>query len=158
MEFTVSNKSLSKWQDMMAELGVESQMREEDLIKKKMKEFAESVKREKAHLEHLAKYHFKSKKEVLDYIYSGSVMIDEDGYDDGFGPDKFKLMEDGSIGHWSLWLSDDDCVVLGTFWRTQSKESFEAWLDKCFNNVDHLDNGYLPVWHKQFNYYKYGIY
>lgn len=148
MEFTVSNKSLSKWQDMMAELGVESQMREEDLIKKKMKEYVEKVKREKTHLEHLAKYHFKSKKEVLDYIYSGHEMIEEDS-GCGFPADRIKLLENDLVGHWSLWLSDDDCVVLGTFWRSQSKESFEAWLDKCFSSVEHLDNGYLPVWHKQ---------
>ena len=150
MEFTVSNKSVSKWQDMMAEFGVESQMREEDLIKKKVKEFIEKVKREKAHLEHLAKYHFKSKKEVLDYIYSGKEMIEgEPG--GGFSADKIKLLENGMVGHWSLWLSDDDCVVLGTFWKTETIKQFENWLDKCFNNVEHLDNGYLPVWHKQFN-------
>ena len=146
MEFKVSNQS--KWQDMMAELGVESQMRKEDLLKKIKQEFAEKVKREKAHLEHLVKYHFKSKKEVLDYIYSGNEMIEGDACG-GFPADKIKLLESGLVGHWSLWLSDDDCVVLGTFWRTQSKESFEAWLDKCFSDVDHLDNGYLPVWHKQ---------
>ena len=147
MEFTVSNKSLSKWQDMMAELGVESQMREEDLLKKKMKEFDENVKREKAHLEHLKQYHFKSKKEVLDYIYAGNEMIEGDACGD-FPADKIKLLESGWVGHWSLWLSDDDCVVLGTFWKSETKESFEAWLDKCFSNVEHLDNGYLPVWHK----------
>ena len=133
----------------MAELGVESQMREEDLLKKKMKEFVEKAKREKAHFEHLTKYHFKSKKEVLDYIYSGNEMISGDICGD-FPADRIKLLESGRIGHWSLWLSDDDCVVLGTFWRTQSKELFEAWLDKCFSNVEHLDNGYLPVWHKQY--------
>ena len=145
MEFTVSNQS--KWQDMMAELGVESQMREEDLLKKKMKEFNENVKREKAHLEHLAKYHFKSKKEVLDYIYSGHEMIEGDACGD-FPADKIKLLESGNVGHWSLWLSEDDCVVLGTFWKSETKKEFETWLDKCFGNVDHLDNYikfYIPI-------------
>ena len=148
MEFTMSSKSKTNWQDLMAELGVESQMRPEDVIKKHEKERIEKEIQEKKHLEHLKKYHFRSKKEVLDYIYSGHEMIEgESG--GGFHPDRIKLMDDGSIGHWSLWLSDDDCVVLGYFWRSRTKEKFEAWLDKIFDsNNNYLDHGYFPLWHK----------
>ena len=57
-------------------------------------------------------------------------------------------MENGTVGHWSLWLSDDDCCVLGSFWKTQCKESFEKWINSCFEKSDFLDNGYMPSWHR----------
>ena len=130
----------------MEEMGVESQMSESALIKKKMKDFAEKCRKEAKHLEHLQKYHFKSPKEIFDYVYSGHIMYDEPN---GICEDKIKLMENGTVGHWSLWLSDDDCCVLGTFWRTQSKESFENWINRCFSDESFLDNGYFPNWHKK---------
>lgn len=145
MEFKMSEKSKKNWQNLMDELRVESQMTEEALIEKKAKEFAEKVRKEKEHLEHLKKYHFKSAKELIDYVYSGNILIDEDTF---ICQDKIKLMENGTIGHWSLWLSNDDCCVLGTFWRTQSKEDFEKWINSCFEKTDFLDNGYMRVWHR----------
>ena len=145
MEFKMSEKSKKNWQNLMDELRVESQMTEKALIEKKAKEFAEKVRKEKEHLEHLKKFHFHSAKELIDYVYSGNILIHEDTF---ICQDKIKLMENGPIGHWSLWLSDDDCCVLGTFWRTQSKEDFEKWINSCFEKTDFLDNGYMPGWHR----------
>lgn len=147
MEFKISPKSKSNWQNMMDEMEVESQMSEEALMKKKIREFQEKVKKETKHLEHLEKYHFKSAKEMIDYIYSGKEMVDENNC---ICQDKIKLMDNGSIGHWSLWLTEDDCAVEGYYWRTQSKEDFEKWVN-LISQEDHLDNGYLPVWHKEIN-------
>ena len=137
MEFKMSEKSKNNWQNMMDEMDVESQMSEEALIRKKIKGFAE-------HLKHLEKYHFSSAKEMIDYVYSGKEVTEE--YNPIF-TDKLNLMEDGRIGHLSLWLSDDDCVVEGVYWKTQTKESFEKWVN-LISGEEHLDNGYLPVWHK----------
>ena len=144
MEFKMSEKSKNNWQNMMDEMGVESQMSEEALYEKKIKEYAEKIKKEVEHLEHLEKYHFSSAKEMIDYVYSGKEVTE--GYNPIF-TDKIKLMEDGRIGHLSLWLSDDDCVVEGVYWKTQSKEDFEEWVN-LISGEEHLDNGYLPVWHK----------
>lgn len=144
MEFKMSEKSKNNWQNMMDEMGVESQMSEEALYEKKIKEYAEKIKKEVEHLEHLEKYHFSSAKEMIDYVYSGKEVTEE--YNPIF-TDKIKLMEDGRIGHLSLWLSDDDCVVEGVYWKTQTKESFEKWVN-LISGDEHLDNGYLPVWHK----------
>ena len=144
MEFKMSEKSKNNWQNMMDEMGVESQMSEEALYEKKIKEYAEKIKKEVEHLEHLEKYHFSSAKEMIDYVYSGKEVTE--GYNPIF-TDKIKLMEDGSIGHLSLWLSDDDCVVEGVYWKTQSKEDFEKWVN-LISGEEHLDNGYLPLWHK----------
>ena len=58
MEFKISEKSKNNWENLMNELGIESQMTEEALIAKKIKEFSEAVRKEKEHLEHLKKYHF----------------------------------------------------------------------------------------------------
>lgn len=144
MEFKMSEKSKNNWQNMMDEMGVESQMSEEALYEKKIKEYAEKIKKEVEHLEHLEKCHFSSAKEMIDYVYSGKEVTE--GYNPVF-TDKIKLMEDGRIGHLSLWLSDDDCVVEGVYWKTQSKEDFEEWVN-LISGEEHLDNGYLPVWHK----------
>jgi len=144
MEFKMSEKSKNNWQNMMDEMGVESQMSEEALYEKKIKEYAEKIRKEVEHLEHLEKYHFSSAKEMIDYVYSGKEVTE--GYNPIF-TDKIKLMEDGRIGHLSLWLSDDDCVVEGVYWKTQSKEDFEEWVN-LISGEEHLDNGYLPVWHK----------
>ena len=144
MEFKMSEKSKNNWQNMMDEMGVESQMSEEALYENKIKEYAEKIKKEVEHLEHLEKYHFSSAKEMIDYVYSGKEVTEE--YNPIF-TDKIKLMEDGSVGHLSLWLSDDDCVVEGVYWKTQSKEDFEKWVN-LISGEKHLDNGYLPVWHK----------
>jgi hypothetical protein len=144
MEFKMSEKSKNNWQNMMDEMGVESQMSEEALYEKKIKEYAEKIKKDAEHLEHLEKYHFSSAKEMIDYVYSGKEVTEE--YNPIF-TDKIKLMEDGRIGHLSLWLSDDDCVVEGVYWKTQAKESFEEWVN-LISGEEHLDNGYLPVWHK----------
>ena len=144
MEFKMSEKSKNNWQNMMDEMGVESQMSEEALYEKKIKEFAEKCKKEAEHLEHLEKYHFKTAQEMIDYVYSGKEVTEE------YNPifiDKIKLMKDGRVGHLSLWLSDDDCVVEGVYWKTQTKESFEKWVNKI-SQEDYLDNGYLPLWHK----------
>lgn len=145
MEFKMSDKSKKNWQNLMNEMGVESQMTEEALIEKKKKEFVEKVRKEKEHLEHLEKFHFHSAKELIDYVYRGNELVSEDSF---ICQDKIKLMDNGTIGHWSLWLSDDDCCVLGTFWKTQSKEDFEKWVNSCFSNEDFLDNGYMPYWHR----------
>lgn len=145
MEFKMSDKSKKNWQNLMNEMGVESQMTEEALIEKKMKEFVEKVRKEKEHLEHLKKYHFDSAQKLIDYVYAGNELVSEDAF---ICQDKIKLMENGTVGHWSLWLSDDDCCVLGTFWRTQSKEDFEKWINSCFEKSDFLDNGYMPAWHR----------
>lgn len=147
MEFKISEKSKNNWQNMMDEMGVESQMSEEALMKKKIREFQEKIKKETEHLEHLEKYHFKTAQEMIDYIYSGKEMTEE--YNSIF-TDKIKMMEDGRIGHLSLWLSDDDCVVEGVYWKTQSKEDFEKWVN-LISQEDHLEDGYLPLWHKEFN-------
>ena len=138
MEFKMSDKSKEKWQNLMNEMGVESQMTEEALIEKKKKEF-------KKHLEHLKKYHFNSAQKLIDYVYAGNELVSEDVF---ICQDKIKLMENGTVGHWSLWLSDDDCCVLGSFWKTQSKEDFEKWINSCFEKSDFLDNGYMPAWHR----------
>lgn len=145
MEFIMSAKSKENWQNLMNEMGVESQMTEEALIEKKKKEFAEKVRKEKEHLEHLKKYHFDSAQKLIDYVYAGNELVSEDAF---ICQDKIKLMKNGTVGHWSLWLSDDDCCVLGSFWKTQSKENFEKWINSCFEKSDFLDNGYMPAWHR----------
>lgn len=147
MEFKISEKSKNNWQNMMDEMGIESQMSEEALIRKRIKEVQEKIKKEEEYLKHLEKYHFKTAQEMIDYIYSGKEMIEE--YNSIF-TDRIKMMEDGRIGHLSLWLSDDDCVVEGVYWKTQSKEDFEKWVN-LISQEDHLEGGYLPLWHKQFN-------
>ncbi len=147
MEFKLKEKSKGTWQNMMDEMEVESQMSENALIKKKMRETAERIKKEQAHLEHLEKYHFKTAQDMIDYVYSGGEM------NDGPNPifvDRIKLMEDGTVGHLSLWLTSDDCAVEGVYWRTQTKEQFEAWVH-IIAGEDHLEDGYLPVWHREFN-------
>lgn len=145
MEFKMSEKAKNNWQNMMEEMGVESQMTEEALNSKKMKDLAEKCKKAAEHLEHLEKYHFKSAQEMIDYIYSGKVIVEE--YNPIFS-DKIKLMDNGRVGHLSLWLSYDDCAVEGVYWKTQTKESFEEWVNEI-SQEDYLDNGYLPLWHKQ---------
>lgn len=145
MEFKMTDKSKKNWQNLMNEWDVESQMTKEALIEKMKKELAEKTRLEKEHLEHLKKYHFHSAKELIDYVYAGNILYSEDCFQ---VQDKIKLMENGTVGHWSLWLSDDDCCVLGTFWRTQSKEDFEKWINSCFEASDFLDNGYMPAWHR----------
>ena len=145
MEFKISEKSKKNWENLMNELGIESQMTEEALIAKKIKEFSEAVRKEKEHLEHLKKYHFNSAKELIDYVYSGNILYNDECFE---VQDKIKLMESGNVGHWSLWLSDDDCCVLGTFWKTSSKEDFEKWINSCFDNPEHLDHGYMPYWER----------
>lgn len=145
MEFKMSDKSKKNWQNLMNEMGVESQMAEDALIEKKKKEFAEKVRKEKEHIEHLKKYHFDSAQKLIDYVYAGNELISEDAF---ICQDKIKLMKNGTVGHWSLWLSDDDCCVLGSFWKTQSKEDFEKWINSCFEKSDFLDNGYMPAWHR----------
>lgn len=144
MEFKMSEKSKNNWQNMMEEIGVESQMSEEALIRKKMKEFAEKCKKEAEHLKHLEKYHFSSANEMIDYVYSGHEMISEDTF---MGADIIKLMDNGTIGHYSFWLDEYD-APLGYFWKTQSKQSFENWVN-LISSEEHLDNGYLPAWHKK---------
>lgn len=144
MEFKMSEKSKNNWQNMMDEMGVESQMSEEALYEKKIKEYAEKIKKEVEHLEHLEKYHFSSAKEMIDYIYSGHEMVDDNNR---ICQDRIKLMDDGRIGHWSLWLTEDDCAVEGYYWKTESKAKFEEWVN-LISGEEHLDNGYLPVWHK----------
>jgi hypothetical protein len=144
MEFKMSEKSKNNWQNMMDEMGIESQMSEEALIRKRIKEVQEKIKKEEEYLEHLEKYHFKTAQEMIDYIYSGKEMIEE--YNSIF-TDRIKMMEDDRIGHLSLWLSDDDCVVEGVYWKTQSKEDFEKWVNSI-SQEEHLEDGYLPVWHK----------
>ena len=62
--------------------------------------------------------------------------------------DKIKLMEDGRVGHLSLWLTPDDCAVEGVYWKTQPKEDFEKWVN-LISQEEHLEDGYLPVWHKE---------
>ena len=143
MEFKMSEKSKNNWQNMMDEMGIESQMSEEALYKKKIKEYAEKIKKEVEHLEHLEKYHFSSAKEMIDYIYSGHEMVD-DGNE--ICQDRIKLMDNGCIGHWSLWLDEYD-APLGYFWKTESKKDFEEFVN-LISGEEHLDNGYLPVWHK----------
>ena len=127
----------------ISQLLSEKSQKQVDEIMQIFKEEEEQIreKQRHAHLEFLKKYGFKSAKEVFDYIYSGHEMYD--GYDD-----KIKLMNNGSIGHWALWLSDDDCAVLGYFWRTQTKDSFEEWINSLFSNEGFLDNGYLNYWFK----------
>lgn len=145
MDFKMSEKSKKNWQNLMNEMEIESQMTPDALSDKKIRDEERRINKEKEHIEHLAKYHFKSAQELIDYIYSGGEMVSEDCC---ICEGRIKLMEDGTIGHWSLWLSDDDCVVLGYFWRTQPKESFENWINSCFSDERFLDNGYFPAWHK----------
>ena len=145
MEFKISEKSKAGWQNLMDEMGVESQMSEDALIRKKMKETAEKIKKDAEHKEHLEKYHFKTAQEMIDYVYSGKEVTEE--YNPIF-TDKIKLMEDGRVGHLSLWLSPDDCVVEGVYWKTQSKEDFEKWVN-MISQEEYLDEGYIPVWHKE---------
>jgi hypothetical protein len=145
MEFKISEKSKAGWQNLMDEMGVESQMPEDALIRKKMKETAEKIKKDAEHKEHLEKYHFKTAQEMIDYVYSGKEVTE--GYNPIF-TDKIKLMDDGKIGHLSLWLSPDDCVVEGVYWKTQSKEDFEKWVN-LISQEEYLDDGYIPVWHKE---------
>ena len=144
MEFKISAKSLPKWQNMMNEMGIESQMSEEALIKKRLKEEAEKVKRDIEHLEHLKKYHFKSAQEMINYIYNGNEMFGENTF---MGSDIIKLMDNGEVGHYSFWLDEYD-APLGYFWKIQPKEYFEKWVNKI-SQEDHLDQGYLPYWHKK---------
>ena len=149
MEFKMSEKSKKNWQNLMNEMGVESQMTPEALEEKKQREERKRIQEEKDHLSHLKNYHFNSAKELIDYVYAGNVLYSEDWFDDI--QDKIKLMEDGEVGHWSRWLSDDDCCVLGCFWRTQSKEDFERWVNSCFEQYENfLDHGYLPGWHREY--------
>jgi hypothetical protein len=138
MEFKMSDNSRKNWDNLIEQLGVESQMSQEALTRKKEKERAE-------HLKHLEKYHFKSADEIIKYVYDGNVMLSGDAY---IYQDKMKLMPDGLVGHYSLWLSDDDCAVLGEFWKEQTKESFESWVKSIFEYPERLDNGYFPYWHK----------
>ena len=145
MEFKMSEKSKKNWQNLMNEMGVESQMTEEALIEKKKKEIAEKIRKEKEHLEHLKKYHFDSAQKLIDYVYTGNILYSEDCFQ---VQDKIKLIDNETVGHWSLWLSEDDCCVLGTFWKTKSKEEFEKWINSCFENTEFLDNGYMPAWHR----------
>lgn len=145
MEFKMSEKSRKNWQNLMNEMEIESQMTPEALKEKKIRDEQKRIEKEKKHLEHLKKYHFKSAQEIFDYVYNGSEMLSENTFQ---VQDKIKLMEDGTVGHWSLWLSDDDCCVLGCFWRTQSKKQFESWVNSIFEEPYRLDNGYFPAWHK----------
>ena len=148
MEFKMSAKSKTNWQNLMNDMGVESQMTSEALEAKRMKEKENRIQKEKEHLKQLEKYYFKSPKEVIDYVYSGNEMVSENC---SICQDRIKLMNNGTVGHWSLWLSEDDCCVLGHFWKTQSKESFEKWINSCFADASFLDHGYFPYWHKNIN-------
>lgn len=145
MEFKMSEKSKKNWQNLMNEMEIESQMTPEALAEKKVRDEKKRIQKEAEHLEHLQRYHFKSAQEVIDYVYNGGEMVSEDC---SICQDRIKLMDDGTVGHWSLWLSEDDCCVLGNFWRTQSKEKFENWINSCFTNESFLDHGYFPAWHK----------
>lgn len=127
MDFKISKKSKENLDAFMQEF-----KDEEARIKEKQRI---------DHLNFLKKYGFKSAQEVFDYIYNGHIIVDEFG-------DKLKLMDNGSIGHWSLWLSDDDCAVLSSFWKTQTKESFEVWMNRLFSEERCLENGYLNCWFK----------
>lgn len=145
MEFKISEKSKASWQNLMEEMGVESQISEDALIRKKMKETAEKIKKDAERKEHLEKYHFKTAQEMIDYVYSGKEVTEE--YNSIF-TDKIKLMENGRVGHLSLWLTPDDCAVEGVYWKTQPKEDFEKWVNSI-SQEEHLEDGYLPVWHKE---------
>lgn len=95
----MSDKSKKNWQSLMNEMEIESQMTPEALAEKKVRDEKKRIQKGIEHLEHLKKYHFDSAQKLIDYVYAGNELISENAF---ICQDKIKLMDNGTVGHWSL--------------------------------------------------------
>lgn len=155
MEFKLTEKKPGNWDQMMFDLQAEDQLHGEMLKKLQEQKQKEAEIKHQKHLAHLKKYHFASTDEFVNFLKAGGKAEPEYGYynEDIQYWDKPEQFWQGYNGGprfrvTTMMYSDID-IPMGLTSDYMDEEDFRKWIDKLFSFGErHLDNGYLPIWHK----------
>lgn len=135
MDFKISKKSQANLDAWIAKL------KEEEQSKKEIEDIKEK--------EYLEKVGFKNREEVLDWVFSGHKLL-EDNSNVCFGFDRGYMLynkEKDIIEHYTLMYNDID-MPIGMGIKTFSKKEFIKWTEWMEEQKDEFEKGYIPYWRK----------